>query len=47
MIQTKFNWVARLNQFIIGDIHQFKVSAKEVFNIRQVAHRFKKKERKI
>ena len=47
IIQTKIDWVATLGQFSVGDIHQFKVGAKEVFNIRQVAHRYKKRERKV
>lgn len=47
IIKTKIDWVATLGQFLVGDIHQFDVGAKEVFNIRQVAHRFKKKEQKV
>ncbi|WP_372756014.1 hypothetical protein [Labilibaculum sp.] len=43
IIHTKIDWVATLSHFTIGEIHQFNVGAKEVFNIRQVASRLKKR----
>ena len=47
IIQTKFDWPATLNQFKKGEIHTFNINIKEVFNIRQVAFRLKKKNRKV
>ncbi|GAB7086047.1 hypothetical protein [Marinifilum fragile] len=47
IIRTKVDWVATLDQFSIGDLHQFTVGTKEIFNIRQVAYRLKKKSGKI
>ncbi|MBI9058391.1 MAG: hypothetical protein JEZ01_11570 [Labilibaculum sp.] len=47
IIQTKIDWAATLCQISVGDTHQFIVGAKEVFNIRQVAFRLKKKNRKV
>lgn len=47
IIQTKIDWVAILNHFSIGDLHQFTVGAKEALNIRHVACRLKKKSEKI
>ena len=47
IIVKKIDWSATLNQLYVGESHQFKVSAKEMINIRQVASRLKKRVGKL
>jgi len=42
-IQTSISWSKTLKQFAVGDIHQFKINAKQTSTARMSATRVKEK----